>query len=229
MSYSYIARFGASARPLEQLLAGLDRVCADHRFVFQKRATPMINEGGWPTVDLSRPIIDEETLTSLGVASLGEVAKAAREWWGVSLYCVSQSLAQRLGRSDAMEVDFVLFRAGSGKWGLHYIEASRAQQLRLEESDAAAELYALQLALCDELGFQLSIYEDDEPAGGAVPDLKDLKNRLHRCAKGQLGCSMVISKDLMDLAAATKEANGLANRVRLTTQGYVLFPFLAHK
>ncbi|MDC0711323.1 hypothetical protein POL68_22830 [Stigmatella sp. ncwal1] len=217
MSYSFLARFDTTQHALPLILDKLAGLLDEMGIRFQGQVTRLVEYKGWPTVDVASDPVQVE--------KWGDIAKVASQWWGLGLYCSSSMLARRLGRGDWMEVDFRLFRASNGKWTLSYAESKAAQQHRLEVEEAANELYELQLRLCAVLGFQLSVYDEEDDDLTPSPTVKEIEHRLEQCARGALGCSIVLSTAAMDFERAKALAGTRARVVRFST-GYTLFPFL---
>jgi hypothetical protein len=219
MSVSFVARFDTTQLKLPQILDQLAGLFGELGVRFQNSATRLIEHDGWPTVSAS-------CFEPIPVQDMSEVGSIAAQWWGVGLYCVSLPLALRLGRGDWMEVDFQLFRAPNKRWTLNYTESRTVQRHRIEVEDAARELYELQLRLCAALGLRFSVYDEEDYNLGPVPTLKEVEHRLEACARGELGCSIVVATSEMTLERARELAGPRANLVRLSTTGHLLFPFL---
>jgi hypothetical protein len=209
MSISYLARFDTSWLKLPELIRGLETVFVEHGLVFDGTVGRLVSKGGWPAADVGQ-------LEPLAVERMADIPAVAASWFGVNLTCVSPAIAGRIGRGDWMEVDFALFRAGPGRWSLHYAEARRAFRDRAEDDQAAEELYALQVALCANLGFKLSLYDEEDDDLPAVASIAEAEQRIRRATEGAPGCSIVVAKDQIDHRV-----------VGLTSAEYVIFRFLA--
>ncbi|HYO59310.1 hypothetical protein [Archangium sp.] len=219
MSISYRARFDRTELLLPQILEKLEGLIGDLGIRFQNRVFRLVEHQGGPTIDVS-------SFEPVRVQGLGEVDRVAARWWGVGLQCSSLPLQKRLGRGDWTEVYFQLFRAPDKRWTLRYSELKSAQRLRLDVEDVARELYELQLRLCANLGFRLSIYDEEDDNLPPVATLKDIEHRLERCKRGELGCSVVVASTEMGFKHAQGLVGVRANLVRLSTTGHILFPFL---
>lgn len=219
MSYSFLARFDTTQSTLPQILDKLEGLFSELGIQFQDSVSPLIEHKGWPTIDAS-------SFESAPVQGLDEAGRMASKWWGLGLYCVSLPLAQRLGEGDWMEVDFQIFRAPNKKWTLSYMESKLAHRHRIEVEDAARDFYELQLRLCGALGFRFSVYDEENYNISPLPTLKEIERRIERCARGELGCSIVVANTEMDLNRARTLAGPHAALVRQATTGHILFPFL---
>lgn len=219
MSHSFLARFDTTSFTLPQILNELPGLFDELGIQFQDSVSRLVEHRGWPTIDAS-------SFEPVSVQGMDEISHVAAQWWGVGLYCISLPLTQRLGRGDWREVDFQLFRAPNKRWTLSYMESKLAQRHRLDVEDAAGDLYQLQLRMCATLGFRFSVYDEEDYDLAPVPTLKEIEHRIERCARGELGCSMVVTASEMELARARALAGPQANLVRQSTTGHILFPFL---
>ncbi len=221
MSETFRARFDTTDLALEDAITRLQRVLLDAAIVYERRVTPMISQRGWPAVDIS----DRQSF-GIDIGRLADVAKAAKNWWGVNLSCFSVPLAGRLGPGEWVEVDIVLFPGPLGRLSLMYTESGVAHRSRLSDERSARELYALQLELCKALGFQISLYEKADVDLGPTVSLGEVHQRIERARDGVMGCSVAVSQASMDLDAARQLAGSHSNLVRQAAGGYTLFPFL---
>jgi hypothetical protein len=219
MSVSYRARFDTTELSLPQILEKLEAVMGDLAIRFQSSVFRLVEHQGGPTVDVS-------SLDPVRVQRLDEVESIAAHWWGVGFQCVSHPLAKHLGWGEWTEVYFQLFRARDKRWTLRYSEQRTAQRVRRDNEDAARDLYELQLRLCANLGFRLSIYDEEDDDLPPLATLKDIEQRLERCKRGDLGCSIVVASKEMGFKRAQELVGPRAKLVRLSTTGHILFPFI---
>ncbi len=222
MSIDYCARFDSVPLDLPGAISRLACVLANSRICFGESVARMVSHGGWPTVDVS-----DSRSYGVPVERLSEVSTVARDWWGVSLSCVSLPLTERLGLSDAAEVDFLFFPASDTQLSLMYIENGRAHRDRLTNEDSARELCALQMQLCANFGFRLSLYdEEDIEVDSPLVSIDEVQARIRRAADGPLECSAVVSTACMNMARACQLAGPNAKLVQQSTTGHILFPLM---
>jgi hypothetical protein len=219
MSFSYALRFDESDRTPAQMAQVLGPVLGEFDLQFGQSVTRLQSYGGRPGVDMKH-------LTREAPSTLDEVPALVKDWWGFGMLTVSQRLAARLGRGDWIEIDIECFGASKGKSSMIVLEARRAHDLRTKDDDAAGDVYALQMRLCQALGFSISIYDEEGQKKPPMADLDEVRRRVERAAQGVMGCSIIVSQALLDLEAARALAGPLAARVRQSFE-YVLFPFLA--
>lgn len=219
MSVSFEARFSTTRLDLSVLLERLDAALPDCGLRFVGAVMRLQPHDGWPTVG---------GLDFGSVASLGEAARVGESWWGLGLECVSDVLLEGLGRSDAVEVHLNVFRSPEGPWTMSYLEADTATDHRIASQDAAKNLTALQLAMCRAGRFGLSVYDEQNHDREPVPTLRSIEVAIKRVAAdpsaGDL--SVVVSTKLLDHARARLLAGPRADEVKVSTSGYVVFPFL---
>jgi len=220
MSVSYLAKFDTSPLKLPDLIHGLETVFVAHGLVFDGTVSRLVSNDGWPAADV-------EQVEPLAVEQMADIPAVAANWFGVNITCVSPAIARRIGRGDWMEVDFALFRAAPGRWSLHYLEGRRTFRNRADDDQAAEEMYALQIALCANLGFKLSLYDEEDDARPAVASIAEAEERIRRATQGAPGCAIVVRKDQIDRGAAQVLAGPLHQSVGETSSGPVILRFLA--
>ncbi|PRP98560.1 hypothetical protein [Enhygromyxa salina] len=220
MGYSFEARFSQTRLDLVELLHQIDDTLPGCGLTFTGSAVQLFAHNGWPTV---------ETTEFAAVGSLPEVARIAGSWWGVGLEYVSHALLDGLGRNTAAEVYVNVFRAPDLQWTMSYLESSVAADYRIGSPEAAANLSAMQLAVCEAGGFDLSIYDEENHNRAPVPTLRNAEVAVKRIASDpKLGdLSVAVSSKLMSHERACSLAGPRAEEVKVSIAGYVLFPFLA--
>jgi hypothetical protein len=219
MSYSFEARFSTSPLDIAPLLERLDASLAACGLQYTGAMMQLVNQGGWPTIGG----LDFGQADSFPAAT-----RLLASWWGVSFEFISKALHEGLGRTDAIEVYIRVFRAPDGRWTVSYDELSRATDFRIADDDAAQDLTALQLALCEAGGFDLSVYDEQSFNRQPIPHLRDVEVAVKRIANDPaLGdFSAVVSAKLIDHARARKIAGPRADEVKVALNGYIVFPFL---
>jgi hypothetical protein len=219
MSYSFEARFSPAGLALPEVLGPLEKALADSRIHFEGQIMRLESHEGAPTA-MSADIV--------AVENLADVARVARKWWGAGLFCVSETLMKALGKTDAVEVTFNLFRAASGGTLLTYSERKGAQAAREQSEDLANDLQAMLVRVCAALQIEIAIYGEEGDEGLQVPDLDEVRASVERAAAASAlpGMCLVVATRLMTLEAARTLAGPLAARVRLATAGYLVFSFL---
>ncbi|NVB38021.1 hypothetical protein G6O69_09270 [Pseudenhygromyxa sp. WMMC2535] len=219
MSTSFEARFSTSKLGLPQLLHNLDSAFKQCNLRFYGTIAELHSHRGWPTV---------MSLEFLNVDSLAEAASVARNWWGLGIECISESLQEEFGRSDVIEVYFNIFRAPDGKWTLIYLESSRATVYRSQSAHAAQDLTNLQIAMCQAGGFALSMYDEQYHERSPLLTRRGVEVAIKRVAgdprRGYL--SVVASLDEISHERARELAGPRADEVLLAIPGYVVVPFL---
>jgi len=220
MSYSFEARFSPAGVPLSEALGPLEKALADSRIHFEGQIMRLESHEGMPTA-MSADIVQVE--------DLADVARVARKWWGVGLFCVSESLMKALGKTDAVEVTFNLFRSASGGTSVTYSEPKGAKAARQDSEDLANDLQAMLVRVCAALQVEIAIYAEEADEGLQVPDLQEVRESVERAAAASAlpGMCLVVATRLMTLEAARALAGPLAARVRLATAGYLVFSFLS--
>lgn len=220
MSTSFEARFSATGKKLPKLLERLEAALQKSDVRFFGSVMQLESHEGWPTV------------SGLGfdsVETMADLAGLAENGWGVGLECVSDVLLEGLGRTDAVEVYFNIFRTDDNRWTVSYLEGSDATDFRAQSDAGARNLSALQAAVCHAGGFDLSIYDEQNHERSPVPTLRDAEVAIKRAAadptRGDL--SVAVSSRLMTHERAQSLAGRRADQVKVSVNGYVLFPFLA--
>lgn len=221
MSTSFEARFSASKLfSLQDFAPRLERALADCRIRWSGSFMQLEPHNGWPTVG---------GLAFSKAGTLTDVGRLARGWWGVGLACVSDVLLDGLGRCDAVEVYFSVFSAPEGGLSVIYLESATATDYRIKAPEAAENLLALQLAMCDAGHFEISIYDEQNHNRNPIPTRRELEVSISRAGadprRGDL--SVVASCRQMSLERARQLAGSRADEVKLSTSGYVMFPFLS--
>lgn len=220
MSTSFEARFSTTRLSLPELLGRIEAALPECGLRFFGAVARLQPSNGWPTV---------AGLDFASVASLAEAAKLAEPWWGLGIECVSDVLLEGMGRSDAVEVYLNVFRSPEGSWTMSYLESSAATDHRVASEDAAKNLVAIQLAMCEAGRFELSIYEEQDHERDPVPTLRSVEVAIKRAgadpSAGDL--SVVVSTKVIDHARARRLAGKRAGDVKVSANGYVVFPFLA--
>lgn len=225
MSFSFMLRFDTTSLKGAEIFARLEKTLEAKEIRFGGVATRLVEHEGWPTVDASTARwtgSDLETGDALHFERISEIFAHAQPCWGIGLGCLSAPNARRHGRSTAMEVDISVFHASNGKWTLFYEESSTAGLARESDEDAQQEIYDLQLALCKDLGFKLSVYDEEDCDLAPDVTLDEIRGRLER--PGQ--CSIVIHSSVLSLEEVRKAARERAQMIRLSTASYILCPFL---
>ncbi len=220
MSTSFEARFSTTRLSLSDLLTRVEAALPDCGLRFFGAITRLESDNGWPTV---------AGLDFAAVDSLADAAKAAATWWGLGIECVSDVLLAGMGRSDAVEVYLNVFRDPEGRLTMSYLESGAATDHRVASEDAAKSLVAIQIALCDAGHFELSIYDEQDHERDPVPTLRNAEVAIRRAASdlsaGDL--SVVVSSSAVDHARARHLAGPRAAEVKLSANGYTVFPFLS--
>src|SRR5690606_20177219 len=122
MSTAFEARFSTSPLDLAPLLERLDAALPVCKLRFFGSVMRLQSHDGWPTVTGT----DFEQVTTLA-----EAAVVAQQWWGIGIECTSETLLEGLGRTDAIEVYFNVYRAPDDRWTVSYLESSRAADHRI--------------------------------------------------------------------------------------------------
>jgi hypothetical protein len=217
MSHAFDACFSPTELELAEILDRLEACLDEARIDFDGEVARLHSRDGVPTV---------LSMSTDSVASLGQVAKLAKSWWGVSLYCVSRPLAEVLGKSDAIEVYLRIFKVKAGRM-IVYNEASGAFRTRAASDSMTNDLASLLVGICSALKCELVIYAEE--AGDArIPDLAEIEQHILAQSRSQqaLGWLAVIEERSLSFAKARELAGPWADQVRLSILGYVVFPFL---
>lgn len=219
MSHAFDARFSPTSLDLAETLRRLGPCLHESGIDFDGEIMRLHSRGGTPTV---------MSTATQPVSSLGDVAKHAGSWWGVSLYCLSGRLAEALGRTDSIEVYLRIFQAANAGRMLVYNENSRAFSARAGSDELTRDLAALLVCTSAALDLALSIYAEED-GEATVPQLTELERRLAEQAASPraLGWLAVVASSSMSLARARDLAGPWADRVRLSILDYVVLPFLA--
>jgi hypothetical protein len=219
MSYSFDARFSASSVPYATLLERLAATLPACGLRYSGAMMPLQSHGGWPTIG---------GLEFGHADTLAEAASVSASAWGVSFEFISAVLYDGLGKTDAMEVYLQVFRVSDDTISVIYNEASRAADYRIKDEDAARNLTAIQLAICDAGSFELSIYDEQNFKRPPIPTLRNVEVAIKRIADEPTrgDCSAVVSMKVLDLERARKLAGPRAGEIKVSTNGYIVFPFL---
>jgi hypothetical protein len=212
-------RFSISPLPLPVLLANVEAALPDCGLRFDGALRPMMRD----TWDFPMAVGDY----SITVASLTEVAELATSWWGICITCIPNA---RMGtdRIDAFErYQLSVFRSPEGPWMMHCYESNAAEAHRIA-GDTVPSISALQLALCEAGGFDVSIYNENDCMWELVPTLRTVEIAIDRVAFGPTtsDLSVVISSKVLDYARARRLAGPRADEVKVSTSGYVSFSTL---
>jgi hypothetical protein len=221
MSFDFVARFDTTRLPLPEILARLDTVLTAND-IRPVAVSSVASHEGTPTVDVVRR-------ASIDVTDLASVPAEVHNWWGINVYCVSDRIAEELGRSTSMEVDFVIFPTPNREHTLTYRESSRVCRMRSKDTDAANQLVELQLGLCTALDLKLSAYDEESSDLEQTPLLTlDIFERwLAKSVERGGAISALCSLVLMSQARASEVAGRRRDDVRMSSSGYFLFPFLS--
>ena len=218
MSTSFEARFSTTRLPLPEVLLRLEPVLESQGLQFFGAVAPLVARRGWPTV---------AGLDFVTVPALATLADHTRGWWGVGIELVSRPLVEAIRTSDA-EVYLNLFPGPGGGWTLSYLESDAVEEYRGSSEEAARALVQLQQSICASCGFELSLYDEQDHSRAPVPTLRAVENAVRRRAQDSgLGdlCAVVAASSL-PFERALNWAGARAGEVRLSTDGYVIFPFL---
>jgi hypothetical protein len=218
MSYSFEARFAPTSLSLPETLGRLEKVMSAWDIHFEGEIMRLESREGMPTA-MSAETVKADTV--------GGIATLTRKWWGVALFCVSGRLMEALGRTDAVEVTFNLFKAPDGRTMLTYREAKGAFGARRDEEALGRNLYGLMVALCRALEIDVALY-DEENDELRILDLDEVTRTVeHSATNASPGVGVVVSERLLPLEKARELAGPRAKRVWLAPGGYLVFPFLA--
>jgi hypothetical protein len=218
MSFAFDARFQPTKLDFAEVVRRLEVVLSDSGIDYDGEVMRLYPREGVPTAI---------SLESETVPVLADVAKHASSWWGVSLYCISRPLADALGRTDSMEVYLRLFTAPGGGLMVVYNENSGAFRARRDSEFLLADLASFLVRTAKALEVDLVIFaeEDDQAAPPQVSELRDLLERQARSERA-LGVLAIVAKDAMSFEEARSLAGAWAPNLRLTTDGFVVVPFL---
>lgn len=219
MSHAYDARFAPVSLDLADVMDRLERALPQTQLSFDGEAVALRSQGGLAIV---------AEMNTHSAANLAEVARVARRWWGVSLYCTSESLAEELGRSEAMEVYLRAVKWDPEQRLVIYNESSSAFRARAESDKLTRKLAATLVTLCAALGSPLAVYAEEDPDLGE-PTLAEVIQRLTTQAEAAApsGWLAVARIDQLALEQARDLAAGWRDRVGLAPKGYVVLPFLS--
>lgn len=224
MSYSFEARFSPLGVDYSDVFKQLGATLPQLGISYCGEIVELKSHFGAPTIaSLNRVLVDK-------VQSIAEVAK---DWWGVSFLGVSRKLLETLGRTDSVEVYLEVFRTPrSLQRMLIYRESSTACFTRASSEQLSQDLSTILVQLCVALSADLVIYEeemnDDE---FSVPSVEEVCSKLDTIHASTLSPAtfMAVSRKLMSYADAKARAGRRwAHRIRETTSGYVVFPFLSN-
>lgn len=218
MSHAYDARFSPTELELAEILSRLELCLDEARIDFDGEVGRLHSRDGVPTV---------LSMTTDAVATLGDVAKLAKSWWGVGLYCLSRPLAEVLGKSDAIEVYLSIFKVKVGRM-IVYNEASGAFRVRATSDSMTSDLASLLVHICSALGSELAIYAEED-GDARIPDLAEIERRIWAQSRSTqaLGWFAVVKERSLGVVRARELAGPWADRIRLSVLGYVVLPFLA--
>jgi|JI6StandDraft_1071083.scaffolds.fasta_scaffold165837_2 hypothetical protein len=220
MSHAFDARFSPTELGLAEICHRLDPCLHEANLDFDGEITRLCSREGVPTV---------MSLATQSVASLRDVAQHAHSWWGVSLYCISQSLAKNLGRTDSIEVYLRVFKAATSGFMLIYNENAGAFRARRKSDALTNDLIALLLLISATLKINFAIYREDDGEAKS-PELTELEHLLAEQVKAShpLTWLAVVNSDVMSFARARELAGPWREHVSLSTRGYVVLRFLAN-
>lgn len=220
MSHSFHARFSTTKLSLKQICSQLPDLLDRASLRYGGQLTRLQGEKGWPSIDITAAF-------PMSVPDLDQVFEVMKDWWGGSLYCISDSVAKRLGRGDWMEMSIQIFKAAGGKWTLNYVEKSAVFELRREDPDYATGLYQLQSGICKALAIDLSLYREEDYDVLPVPTLHEIEQQVEvTTSERYMDMSAVVSLKLMDIARAQQLVGPYADRIRAIVDGFLLFPLL---
>lgn len=199
MSIEFAARFSTSRVPLALLL--------------ERLAASLPACGLHPAIDFG---------------DIDQIAKevAGSAGWNRGLH--SMVVYDGLGNTDAIEVNLRIFRVAEGLLSVVYDEMGRAADYRIEDEDAARNLNAIQLAICDAGSFDLSIYDEQNFKRPPIPTLRNVEVAIARIADEPTrgDCSAVVSTKVLELERARRLAGPRAAEIVVSPNGYIVFPFL---
>lgn len=218
MSNSFQARFSTTSLLLPEILRRLEPVLDGQGLQFFGSVAPLVAHRGWPTI---------AGLDFVTVPTLAALEEHARGWWGVGIELVSRPLVEAIRTSDA-EVYLNVFPVPGDGWTLSYLESDAVEEYRSSSEEGARALIQLQRSICASCGFELSLYDEQDHSRAPVPTLRVVENAVRRRAQdGGLGdlCA-VVAASALPFERALDWAGARAGEVRLSTDGYVIFPFL---
>lgn len=228
MGFSYEMRFDTVTLEMNELIRRVGAALEQAGIKFDGRLTPLVpGPGNAPTIDANHVSFDAKgELRVPGEVAVPDLNALPRldGLWGVNLSCTSTFIASRLGRSTAMEVDFQVFHVENRWLTLTYTEDRAACDLRVEDEDAARDLYKCQELLVRSCGFSCSIYDEEDPDLPLIATVDEIRRR----ASTDCSCAMIASASLVPFERARKLARGRAAEVFLSTSGYVQFQYLAY-
>lgn len=214
MRFDFEARFSTSHVSLSLLLERLAvslLACGLH-----PGPVPRSARRGWDRID------------AIDFGDIDLIGKDAAGSGGWSRGLLSTVLYEGLGYTDAIDVVLRVFRVSDDLISVVYNEASRAADYRIKDQDAARNLTAIQIAICDAGSFELSIYDEQNFKRPPIPTLRSVEVAIKRIADEPTrgDCSAVVSTKLLDLERARKLAGPRAGELEVSTNGYIVFPFL---
>lgn len=223
MSYSFEARISPTSLSFAETLEHLDECFLATGLEFTGEVTRLHSRSGVPTV---------KSFSPHEVSTVGEVAEAAKKWWGVSMLCNSASLREELGRNTAIEVDVAVFPGPGDVHLVTYTEPKGAFWARVRAPALETSLGGMLAAMCAELEATCAIYaEESEEETLVIPDVDEVRQRLASAASMDRapGFLAVVSQDELGFEEARELAVGRSELVRVSTGGYVVIPFLSAK
>jgi hypothetical protein len=221
MSHAYEARFAGVDQDLSAIIAGLEPCLEKVGLVFDGEVTQLQSQGGLAVV---------ASMESKRVTQLTDIPRLANRWWGVSLFCISTPLADALGRTDAIEVYLRIVKVAEARRVIVYNEASAAFHARAELESLSQQLTSTLVAICSAVGSELAIYMEEDPEL-SEPSLDELRQRLVRQGQASeaLAFHAVVKSEVLSLADARELVGPWAEHLRLSTNGYVVLPFLSNQ
>lgn len=220
MSYAYEAYLSPIDLPFGDLLDRLNNVFMETGIQFGEQVFKLVSRDGMPMVS---------DLAGVSVGSMSDIKTLAEKWWGVSLYCVSTSIADALGRSDAMEVYFNVFKQSPGRYRLVYNESSAAFRARSESASLTGDLIGCLTCLCKAMNADFAIYEEELEGPPSLQDRQSFVQRVSEftSATRKLPWLGVASQQQIGLDEAKALSSSETGEIRLSTMGFVVFQCLA--
>lgn len=218
MSYSFEARFSPTEISFSEVLSRLETVLEQSHLHFEGEIMRLESRDGMPTA---------MSVDTIAVDTVKAIAQIARKWWGVALFCVSAPLLKEVGRTDAVEVTLNVFESPDGRRMLNYSEGKGAFAARVSSVDLERDLCALLVRVSAAMQIDVALYEEEQDEFRVV-DLEEATRTIERVAsvQGAPGICVAISQRLIRLEAARVLAGPRASRVKVSSSGYVVFPFL---
>lgn len=219
MSYTFVATFSPTALGLEEALDHLEESFADTDLEFANEVARLVSRSGRPMA---------HSLATTEVASVPEVYDVAEKWWGASMLCTSTSLLEELGRNTSIEIDIAIHRAPDEHHQVTYTEQKGAFFARVQNPELELKLAATLAKMCTELGAICAIYEeeadDENPPVVTVDRIRALLAEADE-PTARAPWLAVVARSALGLDDAQRLAGTLADRVKISTDDYVLLPF----